>query len=129
MRFDTIPHPCDGGLDLPVDWLDLGILEADGEVRLHNNMPTHPQACRLAVQPCREEVVGCVEGLVTWGLARRPVRGRGASLRARTRALPAGPARGPSPARPPRGPQDRRAAAWRTPPPRLRRPAPEARHP
>jgi hypothetical protein len=70
MRFSTPPPTFSGGIDLHVDWLDLGGLAAAGAGRVPHNIRPHPQAFLLAVPPFREEVVGGVAGLFTWsGLA------------------------------------------------------------
>jgi hypothetical protein len=46
------------------------VIDADGEVRVHNNLRTSPKACLQALQPFREDVVVCVECMFTWyGLA------------------------------------------------------------
>jgi transposase len=41
-------------------------LNAEGEVRVHNNIRTNPQALLQALQPFREDVVVCVECMFTW---------------------------------------------------------------
>jgi transposase len=46
--------------------MDLCVLDADGEVRMHNNIRTDPEAFLLAVKPSREDVVVCVECMFTW---------------------------------------------------------------
>jgi hypothetical protein len=51
------------------------VIDADGEVRVHNNIRTNPQAFLQALQPFREDVVVCVECLFTWDLAHRSQRG------------------------------------------------------
>jgi predicted NBD/HSP70 family sugar kinase len=75
MRFYTTQHTCYCGIDLHVDWMDLCVIDADGEVRVHNNIRPNPQAFLQALQPVREAVVVCVECLFTWDLARRSLRG------------------------------------------------------
>src|ERR671924_707795 len=66
MRFYTIQHTFYGGIDLHVDWLDLCVLDAEGEIRVHNNLRPDPNAFLQARPPFREAVVVCVECLVTW---------------------------------------------------------------
>jgi len=66
MRFYTIQHPFDGGIDLPVDWRYLCVMDANGEVRGHQNIRTDPQAFLPAVKPFREDVVVGVEYTFTW---------------------------------------------------------------
>jgi hypothetical protein len=51
------------------------VIDADGEVRVHNNIRTNPTAFLQAWQPFREDVVVGVECLFTWDLARRSLRG------------------------------------------------------
>jgi transposase len=66
MRFDTIQHKFYCGIDLHVDWRDLGVIDADGEVRVHKNSRTDPKTFLPAVKPFRDDVVVCVECLFTW---------------------------------------------------------------
>ena len=47
-----------------------GVLDADGEVRVHQNIRTNPKALLQALQPFRAGMVVCVECLFTWDLAR-----------------------------------------------------------
>jgi hypothetical protein len=42
MRFYTIQHTFDCGIDLPVDWMYRCVLDANGEVRVHQNSRTDP---------------------------------------------------------------------------------------
>jgi hypothetical protein len=70
MRCSRMHHKCYGGIDLPVDWMYVGVIAAEGEVRVHQNMRPDPQAFLQARQPFRAAVVVGVEGLVTWDLAR-----------------------------------------------------------
>ena len=70
MRCYPIQHTFYCGIDLHVDWMYLCVIDADGEVRGHNNMRPDPKAFLQALPPFREDVVVCVEGLVTWDLAR-----------------------------------------------------------
>jgi transposase len=65
-RVYTLQHQFSCGIDLHVDWMYLGILDATGEVRLHQTIPPNPQAVLLAVTPFREDVVVGVECLFTW---------------------------------------------------------------
>jgi transposase len=44
----------------------LCVMDANGEVRMHKNIRTNPQAFLLAVQPFREDLVVCVERMFTW---------------------------------------------------------------
>jgi hypothetical protein len=70
MSFYPSQHKFYGGIDLHVDWMYVCVLAAAGEVRVHNNIRTDPKAFLQALQPFREDVVVCVEGMFTWDLAR-----------------------------------------------------------
>jgi hypothetical protein len=100
MRFYTIQHKFYSGVDLHVDWMYFCVIDADGEVRVHQNIRTNPQAFLQALQPFREDVVVCVECMFTWDLARPPLRGRGHSLRPGTCPRQAGDSRRQSQERP-----------------------------
>jgi transposase len=70
MSWYTIQHKFSCGMDRHVDWMYLGVSDADGEVRLHQKIRPEPQTFLLAGQPCRDDVVVCVECLLTrYGLA------------------------------------------------------------
>jgi hypothetical protein len=75
MRFYTIQHQFYCGIDLHVDGMYLCVLDADGEVRVHQNLRTDPHTFLQALRPFRADVVVGVECLVTWDLARRSLRG------------------------------------------------------
>jgi hypothetical protein len=66
MRFYTIQYQFYCGIDLHVGWMYVCVLDADGEVRVHRNIRTDPQAFLQALQPFREDVVVCVECMFTW---------------------------------------------------------------
>jgi hypothetical protein len=70
MRFYTSPHTFDCGIDLHGDGMSLCVIDAEGEGRVHKNLRPDPKAFLQALQPCREDVVVCVECLFTWDLAR-----------------------------------------------------------
>jgi hypothetical protein len=93
MRFYTIQHKFYCGIDLHVDWMYLCVIDANGEVRVHQNIRTAPHMFLQALRPFREDVVVSVECLFTWDLARRSLRGRGYSLRPGTCPLHAGDSR------------------------------------
>jgi transposase len=70
MRFYTIQHKFYCGIDLHVDWMSLCVIDAAGEVRVHQNIRTDPTAFLQALQPFRADVGVCVECMFTWdGLA------------------------------------------------------------
>ena len=66
MRCPTMQPTVSCGLDLHVDWMDLGVIGADGEVRLHRNIRPDPNAFLPAVKPVREDGGVCVACLFTW---------------------------------------------------------------
>jgi hypothetical protein len=70
LRFYTLQHQFYCGIDLHVDWMSLGGIDADGEVRVYTNIRTDPTAFLQALQPFRGDVVGGVECLFPWDLAR-----------------------------------------------------------
>jgi hypothetical protein len=70
MRFYTIQHKFSCGIDLHVDWMDVCVLNAEGEVCMHKNIRTDPKAFLQVLQPFREDVVVCAECMFTWDLAR-----------------------------------------------------------
>jgi hypothetical protein len=67
---DTSQHPFYGGIDLHGDGMDGCVLHAAGEVCRHNHIRTTSKACLQVLPPCRAAVVGGVECLFTWDLAR-----------------------------------------------------------
>ena len=87
MRFYTKPHKFYCGIDLHARSMYLCILNQEGEILLHRNMPAGPEPFLKAIAPYREDLVVCVEGLVTWDLAGRPVRSGGAAVCPRACAL------------------------------------------
>jgi transposase len=66
MRFYTIPHRFYCGSDLHVDWRYLCVIDANGEVRRHQNIRADPQAFLLAVHPFREDLVVWAACMLTW---------------------------------------------------------------
>jgi transposase len=66
MIFYTIQHTFDCGIDQHVNWMYLCVLDAEGEVRVHKNIRTDPQAFLQTLKPFREDVVVCVECMFTW---------------------------------------------------------------
>ena len=49
----------------PAPW-SLCIFNRDGEILLHRNMPAGPEPFLKTIAPYREELVVCVECLLTW---------------------------------------------------------------
>ena len=87
MRFYTKPHKAYGGIDLHARSMDVCILNQAGEIMLHHKMHTSPETLLKAIAPEREDLVVAVEGILTWDLARRPLRPGPDSLCPRPRPL------------------------------------------
>jgi hypothetical protein len=51
MRCYTTQHTFDCGIDLHVDWTYCGVIDADGEVRVHTNIRTNSKVFLQALQP------------------------------------------------------------------------------
>jgi transposase len=70
MRFYTGSHMHYCGIDLHARTLYLCILDREGQVLLHRNLESHPEAFLAAVAPYREGLVVAAECIFTWyGLA------------------------------------------------------------
>ena len=66
MRFYTKTHQHYCGIDLHARSMYLCILDRDGEILLHQNMKTTPEAFLGAVAPYRDDLVVAVECIFTW---------------------------------------------------------------
>jgi transposase len=66
MRFYTKQHKFYCGIDLHARTMYLCILNQDGEILLHRNMPAGPDPFLKAIAPYREDLVVCVECIFTW---------------------------------------------------------------
>src|SRR5919206_3362081 len=66
MRFYTKQHQFYCGIDLHARTMYLCILNQDGEIMLHRNMPAGPEPFLKAIAPYREDLVVCVACLFTW---------------------------------------------------------------
>jgi transposase len=66
MRFYTTQHQFYCGIDLHARTMYLCILNRDGEILVHRNMPASPEPFLKTIAPYREDVVVCVECLFTW---------------------------------------------------------------
>ena len=66
MRFYTKQHPFYCGIDLHARSMYVCILNQDGEIVVHRNMPTTPDALLKTIAPYREQIVIAVEGIFTW---------------------------------------------------------------
>jgi transposase len=66
MRFYTKQHQFYCGIDLHARSMYLCILNQEGEILLHRNMPAGPEPFLKAIAPYREDLVVCVECIFTW---------------------------------------------------------------
>ena len=66
MRFYTKPHQWYCGIDLHARTMYVCILNRDGEIMLHRNMKTTPEAFLKAIAPYRANIVVAVECMFTW---------------------------------------------------------------
>jgi hypothetical protein len=69
MRFYTKPHQFYCGIDLPARSMYVCILNHDGDIVVHRNLPTNPEALLKTIAPYRAHMVIAVECLFTWDLA------------------------------------------------------------
>ena len=66
MRFYTRVHEAYCGIDLHARTMDVCIVNRDGEIRLHRNMPTSPESFLKAIAPYRQDLGVAVECMLTW---------------------------------------------------------------
>src|SRR5262244_3491468 len=66
MRFYTTQHPFYCGIDLHARTMYVCILDQGGEVLVHRNMKTDPEAFLKAIAPYRQGLVVAVECMFTW---------------------------------------------------------------
>ena len=66
MRFYTKQHQFYCGIDLHARTMYLCVLNQDGEMLMHRNMPAGPEPFLKAVAPYRTDLVVCVECIFTW---------------------------------------------------------------
>ncbi len=66
MRFYTNSHMHYCGIDLHAKTMYLCILDREGQILLHQNVRSRPEAFLAAVAPYREDLVVAVECLCTW---------------------------------------------------------------
>jgi transposase len=66
MRFYTTQHQYYCGIDLHARTMYLCVLNQDGEILLHRNMPAGPEPFLKAIAPYRADLVVCVECIFTW---------------------------------------------------------------
>ena len=66
MRFYNGRHQHWCGIDLHAKTMYVCILDRDGQVLLHRNLPSSPEAFLEAVAPFRQSLVVAVECIFTW---------------------------------------------------------------
>jgi len=66
MRFYTHSDQFYCGIDLHTQAMYVCILDQQGQVRLHRNMPAEPEPFLAAIEPFREDIVVGVECIFTW---------------------------------------------------------------
>ena len=66
MRFYTNQHRHYCGIDLHTKTMYVCILDRDGQVLVHKNLPSNPEAFLEAVAPYRDDLVVAVECIFTW---------------------------------------------------------------
>jgi transposase len=66
MRFYTKQHQFYCGIDLHARTIYLCILNQEGEILVHRNMPAGPDPFLKTIAPYRENLVVCVECIFTW---------------------------------------------------------------
>jgi len=66
MRFYTKQHQFYCGIDLHARTMYLCVLNQEGEILVHRNMPAGPDPFLKAIAPYREDLVVCVECIFTW---------------------------------------------------------------
>lgn len=66
MRFYTNQHRYYCGIDLHARSMYLCVLDAQGEILLHRNMPCAPESFLKALAPYREDIAVAVECIFTW---------------------------------------------------------------
>jgi hypothetical protein len=54
------------GIDLHARTMYVCILDHQGQVRYHDNLPTEPQRFLQALEPFRDDVVVCCECMFAW---------------------------------------------------------------
>src|SRR6266540_3549768 len=66
MRFYTKQHQFYCGIDLHARTMYLCLVNREGEILVHRNMPAGPEPFLKAVAPYRADLVVCVECIFTW---------------------------------------------------------------
>jgi len=66
MRFYTNQHCHSCGIDLHTKTMYVCILDRDGQVLVHKNLPSNPEAFLEVIAPYRDDLVVAVECIFTW---------------------------------------------------------------
>jgi hypothetical protein len=66
MNFYTKQHKFYCGIDLHIKRMFVCIIDAGGNVRVHQNIDTDPQGFLRIIAPFREDIVVAVECMFTW---------------------------------------------------------------
>jgi transposase len=66
MRFYTSQHRHYCGIDLHAKTMYVCILDRDGQVLVHKNLPSNPEAFLEVIAPYRDDLVVAVECIFTW---------------------------------------------------------------
>ena len=66
MRFYTETHQHYCGIDLHARTMYVCILDREGQVLLHRNLPCEPERFLRTISPYREDLVVAVECIFTW---------------------------------------------------------------
>src|SRR3989475_3367554 len=66
MRFYNRPHRHYCGIDLHVKTMYVCMLDAAGQVLVHRNVDTTPEALLATIAPYRDDLVVAVECMFTW---------------------------------------------------------------
>lgn len=66
MRFYTQQHQHYAGVDLHARSMYVCVLDAQGQTRIHQKVPTQPEAFLRLIEPCREDLVVACECLFCW---------------------------------------------------------------
>lgn len=69
MRFYTKQHRYSCGIDLHARTMYVCILNQDGGIVLHKNLPSTPDGFLKAIAPYRDDLVVAMECIFTWDLA------------------------------------------------------------
>jgi len=66
MRFYTQRHQYTAGIDLHGRSMYLCLLDGNGQIQLHRNLPAAPEPFLLAIEPYRDDMIVAVECMFAW---------------------------------------------------------------